>query len=215
MAENPSDNLVLDLRTLAAFLVDLPEGAMTRLRKEKDSFSEVEDEIVANQVEWGARAGITAEDVQAITKGTERIDQLDEALVKAEKQVEILRESRAQQVHLREVKVSHIVEKVEMNAKHNNDPVLLAKYEKGRKYPSQTAQKGAKTRQRNKETVAEQELADNIERKAKAILGVFAARSLPVSDEQRRTIEAATEVGSLDRWLTRSATAASVADALV
>jgi hypothetical protein len=214
MAENQSDNLVSDLRGISGILVDLPEGALSRLRKEKDNFSEVEDEIVANQAEWGVRGGVTEADVLAVTQATKNIEQIDTALFRAEKQVEILRESRAQQVHLRELKTSQINEKVELNAKHNNDQDLLAKYEKGRKYRSQSALKGVKTRQKNKETAEEKELADSIERRIAAILAVFAARSFAVSDEQRRTIEAATELAPLDRWLARSATAASVGDAL-
>ena len=45
-----------------------------------------------------------------------------------------------------------------------------------------------------------------------AILAVLAARGLPVSEEARARIEAWKDVITLDRWIARAATSASIDD---
>ena len=50
--------------------------------------------------------------------------------------------------------------------------------------------------------------------RASALLALFAARQLPVSEELRQRIESCTDLAQLDRWVARAVTAASAAEAL-
>jgi flagellar biosynthesis/type III secretory pathway protein FliH len=52
------------------------------------------------------------------------------------------------------------------------------------------------------------------EGKAEALLTILAARGLAVSEEQRQRILACRDLASLDRWIARAATAASIEQAL-
>ena len=57
--------------------------------------------------------------------------------------------------------------------------------------------------------LAEGEIKGEIKGKVGAILAVLAARGIPVSTEVRTSIEACTDVATLDRWIARAATVAS------
>lgn len=53
-----------------------------------------------------------------------------------------------------------------------------------------------------------------VEGKREALLMLLEARGLAASDEERATIVACTDVGLVDQWIVRAATAASVAEVL-
>ena len=52
------------------------------------------------------------------------------------------------------------------------------------------------------------------EGRTSALLALFAARRIPVSEQLRQRIGSCTDLGQLDRWVMRAATAASAAEAL-
>ena len=50
--------------------------------------------------------------------------------------------------------------------------------------------------------------------KVTSVLAVLDARSMPLTDAQRQSIETCTDVATLDRWLRQAATAKTVDEAL-
>jgi vacuolar-type H+-ATPase subunit H len=150
--KNPQvGDLSIDATDLASFIVDLPPGAMQGMRTEHEGVDDVVAEITANQATWGDKAGVTAGDFDQVTTSTQRIQLIDTYLGPARKMVEMLEETRAQEVDARERAISSIAKSAETRASKPANKVLLAKYEATRAYRSEFANKGAKTRKKNVE----------------------------------------------------------------
>lgn len=77
MAKDPKNpvpgDLQIDCTPLEGLLHDLPPGAMTGMRREREGFDTVLSELGAQQKASGARAGIPDGDVQLLLKLTEQI----------------------------------------------------------------------------------------------------------------------------------------------
>lgn len=218
MANDPTrpevGELFLDFRGMGKYLLDLPAGATFRMRGEKEGFSEVRSELLRNQSDFGERAGITAQEIEALEQSTSRINEIDQNDKVIRKISEMFRETRAKEADEREKLLSRLAEKVELYVRHNNDPELLAKYEQLLAYRSQTARKSAETRRRNAETAAELEQSETLKKTKEALFAVFSARSLTVSEAQRQQLQEAKDLEQLSRWLLRATIAPSVQDAL-
>lgn len=143
--------LVIDVSTLASYLIDLPAGAMQGMRTAQDGWDGVVAEVGANQAENGEAAGITATDFARFQTLNEQYAQVVAYLPAAEKLVEILQESKANIDNQRQRLASAFAQSVEMRAKASSDSKLLAKYEKTRAYRSAIADKAAKTRRKKAE----------------------------------------------------------------
>lgn len=153
MANDPKKPLLgelsVDATDVEEDLVDLEERARLGMRSEQPEYDLVEEELSANQPQFGERAGITNLTVQEIQGTTERIKRIKSKLHAARKLVEILEESIAFHDDRRQRLVHSAAKTVEMQAKARNDKEILAKYEKTRAYRSSIARKAARTRKRN------------------------------------------------------------------
>jgi len=94
-------------------------------------------------------------------------------------------------------------------------PTELEAYQKVRDEIRQVLEIAAEREAKGKrEGVIEGKIEGSLEGRMAALLGVLAARGLPVSAEARARIDACKDVGTLDRWIARSVTAASVEEVL-
>lgn len=202
---NPND-LVVDLRAKADILFDLPPRARVGMRTAKKGEEEVRKELIANQPEWGELAGITAADVAVVVECSENIEAIDEELGRIEKLREIALESRAYWVDRRERKYAAMRGKLDASYKETRNDQLRAKFERLPPYCGQSAEKAAKTRQKN----AEERKAKAPHPKAELILEVLKARDLFVSDNAEEKILATDNEAVLNRWLTQVGTVAAV-----
>jgi len=134
-----------------AYAVDLEPGATVGMVAESDGVDDVIGEIEANQPTHGDMAGVTALDFDNLVTAHARIEEIDHLLPAARKLVEILEETRAREVDLRERTIRSIAQSVDTRARKPGNGALLARYEATRAYRSQTALKGVKTRKKNAE----------------------------------------------------------------
>jgi hypothetical protein len=150
MASDPKNPVVgeihIDATACLPYAVDLPPGGTAGMLPEQQGIAEAIGEVTANQAAWGPKAGITAEDLATVMNAHAKVEEIDHYLPAARKMVEILEETRAQQVDIRERGLRAIAHIVDGRGRLQGDTELLAKYEKTRAYRSITAMKGVKTR---------------------------------------------------------------------
>ena len=154
--QNPSNpqgpqpgDLKIDVTALAGVLVDLPEGEMRGMLVERDGFVEVLAEIVANQAQWGGKAGVTAGDFAELQQANDVLAKIGAYVPAVRKLLEMLEESYAKYDDQRQRFVYALASGVERRAKARDDGgALLAKYERTRAYHSAIGLKAAKTRRR-------------------------------------------------------------------
>ncbi|EYF02395.1 hypothetical protein [Chondromyces apiculatus] len=147
----------IDARALEGFLTDLSEGAMRGMQTAQKGFDEVSQEIMANQAEYGDRAGITETDFDDFALASDRIAQIDVFLPAARKMVEIFEETRAMLDDQRQRAVHGFARSVEDRAKSRSDgELLMARYQKTRFYRSSVGIKALKTRRRNEQAAQEE-----------------------------------------------------------
>jgi hypothetical protein len=155
MAGDPKNpevgELSVDATVCGAYAVDLEPGATVGMVAACEGVDDVIGEIKANQAAHGEVAGVTALDFDTVVGAHARVKEIDNLLPAARKMVEILEETRAQQVDIRERTIRSIAQSVDARARKRGNAVLLAKYEATRAYRSQTALKGVKTRKKNAE----------------------------------------------------------------
>jgi hypothetical protein len=159
MANDPKAPLIgelsVDATDEAAYLVDLPEGSLVGLRREQPGYELAEEELGANQEQYGNRAGVTSSTVLEIKDTTAVIKRIKGRLHAARKLVEILEESIAFHDDRRQRLVSSVAKSVEMQAAARGDKEILARYEHTRAYRSSIARKAARTRRRNQNDVVD------------------------------------------------------------
>jgi hypothetical protein len=160
--KNPAiGDLHIDASDLAAYIVDLAPGAMQGLRIEKEGLPGAIAEIMSNQALYGDKAGITQGDISELTSTEDRIHQIDTFLGPARKLVEMLDETRALLGDQRERLINAFARSVDGRAKTQGGAELLARYEQTRAYRSLTANKAAKTREKNKQAAEAQSKPKN------------------------------------------------------
>jgi hypothetical protein len=149
-------DLNFDARPLAEYLVDLEPGERQGLRVAGEDFPVVVGEVKDLQPIFGARAGITDEEVEEFSTAVDRTHEIDKHLRVARKIVEVLEESRAVQDDKAQRMAFGFAQIIEARARTFGDSQLLARYEKTRAYRSAAGFKAARTRRRNEEAELEQ-----------------------------------------------------------
>lgn len=155
-----SGDLHIDARPLESFLRDLPEGATLGLRREQEGMADVVQEITANQDKWGAKAGVTPDEVAGIVTKTTQIAQIRAYRPAVAKLLEMLDETEAELDDQRDTLIRSVAGSVDVKALLVGEE-LFAKYEKTRAYRSAVGHKAAKTRKKNAEAEAEAKKAAN------------------------------------------------------
>lgn len=146
-----------DMTHLNGKLVDLPKGALSLLRAEREGIAEVSAELSKLAPSVISAAGVPQDAMQDFAARTALLTEIRAQRAVIDKMAEVLRETEAKVEHDRENDISMIAESVKTIARLRGNPSLLAAYEKTLQYSSQTARKGAKTRKKNAEAKQEAE----------------------------------------------------------
>jgi hypothetical protein len=148
--KNPNvGDCVFDGSEFASYLVDVPPGGLQGMRTAQDGCDEVCKEILANQAEWGLKAGITADDAADLENINAKLARLDQFVQPVRKFLELLVETRYVLDDRKQKLIYTIAQAVERRGKEK--PELLAKYQHTRAYRSAIAKKALKTRHKNAE----------------------------------------------------------------
>lgn len=154
--KNPNvGDCVFDGSEFAPYLVDVPPGGLQGMRTAQDGCDEVCKEIFANQAEWGAKAGVTAEDIASLEDIDKKMARLDQFVQPVRKFLELLIETRYVLDDRKQKLIYTIGQAVERRGREK--PELLAKYQQTRAYRSATAKKAVKTRNKNAEEASASE----------------------------------------------------------
>jgi hypothetical protein len=144
-----TDHLSLDIRHMAGYLSDIEAGARQGFRVAQEGFREAIQEFLANQKNWGPRAGISEPDFETLLTELGHYDEIEKHKYRARKIAERLEESSAVSDDKLQRMVFGFAQIIEARARAFGDPELLAVYEKVRAYRSAVGLKAAKTRRRN------------------------------------------------------------------
>ena len=154
MAKDPKNpvagDLQIDCTPIASLLTDLPPGAMTGMRREREGLDTVLTEVASQQKANGARAGILDSDVQSLRSLTDQIAQIRKYKEPARKLLELIIESEAALDHQRHQQISNIATSVDQRSKMVGNEDLRSLYRATREYRSATGKKAARTRQKSK-----------------------------------------------------------------
>jgi hypothetical protein len=131
------------------YLVELPPGGLQGRRTAQERCDEVCKEILANQPQWGAKAGVTAEDASELELINARIARIDQFLQPVRKFLDLLVDTRYVLDDQRQKLIFNVAQSVDRRGKAL--PSLLGAYALTREYRSAIAKKAAKTRQKNAE----------------------------------------------------------------
>ncbi len=112
---------VIDCSPIAKRLEDLPEGATRGMQTAREGLAAVIAEILANQEEWGEKAGITPADFAEFQDDNDFIAQIDVYLPAALKLVEMLVETRAKYEDRRQRFIHAAATHIERRAKTRAD----------------------------------------------------------------------------------------------
>ncbi len=163
MAGDPKNpvvgELVFDGAEFNGYVVDLAPGECQGMQKTREGCELVWKEIIENQKEWGAKAGVLNEDVKELEESNARIARIDVFLPALRKAVEMLTETRYKLDDKRQMLALNTANSVDRRGK--DVPELFAKYEMTRKYRSEVAMKAVKTRKKKEK--------DKVEAKKKAM----------------------------------------------
>ena len=158
MAGDPTNpemgEVVFNGAEFISYLVDLQPAEMQGMRTALEGFAEVIKEIVSNHAIWGAKAGVTADDIEQLVTCTEHIARIDVFIPPVMKFAEMLTETRYKLEDRRQRVALNVAQSVDRRGVR--EPQLLAKYEKTRSYRSLSAKKAAKTRRQNEAAQAAQ-----------------------------------------------------------
>jgi hypothetical protein len=172
----PGD-LVIDASPLKEDLLTVPPGDLAGVRTEQDGYDDVEAEMVSNQEEFGAMAGIPDSDITELVGLTEKIKRIRIYRRALDKLAEIMWESERVHDNRRHQIISSSAGAVDKRSRREGYRVLLKKYEKTRSYRSAAAAKAVRTRQRGKKNMPE----------AKVVAPAAAPVSSPVTPVQAET----------------------------
>jgi hypothetical protein len=131
------------------YAVDIPPGGCQGMQPTRVGFPEVCKELLANQAEWGLKAGIPEAEMTDLVTSNDRIGRIDAFLPALVKAVEVLTETRYMLDDKRQRIALNAAQSVDRRTK--SCPDLLAKYQTTREYRSAIAKKALKTRAKNAE----------------------------------------------------------------
>jgi hypothetical protein len=138
----------LDLTDLEGALVDLKSGSRQGMRTELEGFAETRAELQGSTQAHRDAAGISPDLFEHFTTCTDRLARLDEKVAIAEKQLEVLLESRAYYVDAQQNDVSLMVDSMRSRARRRQDRGILIPFEQTLRYSGQIGHKGALTKRR-------------------------------------------------------------------
>lgn len=154
-------SLVVDATPLGDFLIDAAPGILSGIRRARDGFDAVVDEILTNQKNHGAQAGILQSEVDELRLLTKQIALIGQYLPAAQKLVEMMLETEALLDNRCQEIVRNAAKAVDTRVTITKDNSLFARYELTRKYRSAPAKKAVKTRQKKaaQQTAADEKLS--------------------------------------------------------
>lgn len=155
----------LDLTPAQGKLIDAEQGSAQGYRTDRDGYEEAETELLLAYPIAGAAAGIPQDVFDHFVSCNETVAFIDEKLVIARKQVEVLEESRAFYVDARQNDIALMVDAMRSRAHRRKDSSILSPFETVIAYNSQIGAKAAKTRKKNAAKADEQN-QDGVERVA-------------------------------------------------
>ena len=138
----------LDLSPAQGKLLDAEQSAQG-LRTDLPGFDGAKAELMQAYATAGAAAGIPQDVFDHFVSTNETVDFIDQNLVIARKQVEVLEESRAFYVDARQNDIAIMCDSMRSKAQRRKDPSILAPFEKTLTYQRQVGVKAAKTRKLN------------------------------------------------------------------
>lgn len=141
-----------DLGNVKNVLVDLPPGALHGVRGEQPGIAGVLVELAHALPQYGDAAEVHGAFHSRIMQASMDIDKLKEHELVLEKQLEVVRETRAQLTNNREYDIGAVAAKVVESATRQKKPELMAHFEKTLHYRSQFALKAVATRKKNAQT---------------------------------------------------------------
>lgn len=145
------NQLLVDARALASFLIDMPPEWQRRgLLSRRQGFEDVLHELHGNQEALGERAGITPRDYRELCTDEEQLQQIQALLPVARKVLELLEENAARLDDRIQRRVKGLGAVIEIRARTLDDRELLGRYENTLAYRSAPQVKGARTRQRQR-----------------------------------------------------------------
>jgi hypothetical protein len=139
----------LNLTPAQGKLIDAQQGSAQGYRTDRDGYEEAEAELLQGYPTAGAAAGIPQDVFDHFVATNETVEFIDENLVIARKQVEVLEESRAFYVDARQNDIAIMCDSMRSKAQRRKDPSILTPFEKTLAYQSATGVKAAKTRKLN------------------------------------------------------------------
>ena len=141
--------LTSDLTNVKDVLVDIPPGGLQGLRTEQPGMAGVLLELEHVLPQYGDAAEVHGAFHSRIMQASANIEKLAEHELILEKQLEVVRETKAQLINNREYDIGAVAAKVTESATRQRKPELLALFEKTLRYRSQVAQKALMTRKKN------------------------------------------------------------------
>ena len=141
-----------DLGNVKSILVDLPPGRLQGVRNEQPGIAGVLVELAHALPQYGDAAEVHGAFYSRIMQASTDIDKLKEHELVLEKQLEVVRETRAQLTNNREYDIGAVAAKVVESATRQKKPELMAHFEKTLHYRSQIALKAMATRKKNAQT---------------------------------------------------------------
>lgn len=144
--------LTIDLTDIKDVLVDLPPGALQGVRYDQPGITEVLVELNHALPQYGDAAEVHGAFHARIAQASSHIDKLTQYEITLQKQLEVVRETRAQLINNREYDISAVAAKVTESATRQKKPELMAYFEKTLHYRSQAAFKALATRKKKIQT---------------------------------------------------------------
>ena len=138
----------IDLADVKNVLVDLPPGGLQGARGEQPGIDAVLVELAHALPQYGDAAEVHGAFHSRITQASTAIDKLKEHEIVLEKQLEVVRETKAQLVNNREYDIGAVAAKVVESATRQKKPELLAHFERTLHYRSQVGLKAQATRKK-------------------------------------------------------------------
>jgi len=145
----------LDLTALQGRLVDVQEGGMTGFRPDLPGFHSMALALTEAMPLHGAAAGIPQEVFDHFVMCNETVTEIDARLAVAEKQIEVLRESRGFYVDARQNDVGLMADAMRSRAQRRKDRGVLIPFDKVLKYNGQIGKKALHTRKKNEQLAEE------------------------------------------------------------
>lgn len=140
--------LVIDLNDVKDVLVDIPPGGLQGLRNEQPGIEAVLVELAHALPQYADAAEVHGAFHTRIMQSSANIDKLAEHEIILAKQLEVVRETKAQLINNREYDIGSVATKVAESATRQKKPELMALFEKTLRYRSQVGIKAMATRKK-------------------------------------------------------------------